>query len=542
MPLLLTTALAQPIMDDAGKPFEGKPGALSGLVITIDPGHGGSAHQSGYSGSARGVNSRLVEGDYNMLVAAGLRHYLSDSGATVHITRLDDRKVVPGMSNRDEELGARPALAATKASHLFLSIHHNSFNKAEVEGVVVMLWPTDSKGADQPLEREFARVLKQEVSRTVPSSTDRSFIIDQHPLVSAQDVPSVIIEFGFLSNPGYDTWLSQRGNHRTEAIGAYNAVVRMWKENKDALIAERARLFPDAKPPREREWQRPTEERFDSGPVRDVAKDCWPFEEPPATKAEIESIISYYKLSALSDRTVFHLDINVDGDAQTGFILTGSASHRRNRLALEGILKLAGAKIAKYDVEQLPSKRLGERKFAVVQIPMALTWARPKEGETVQTQALLGERVYVLDVNEDASYHLISGSDSYLGWVRAEALRLMAEDEFAYWQDARTATFVRDTMADDYRIPLGASLPILEETPDAVTVLLPAITRGAGKSDRYTTARRNVRLQLAEKPGRLAAENVRSGEQRHGDFGGVTQSQQRRPRHRADEHHTAAYR
>lgn len=45
---------------------QGRP--LEGLIITIDPGHGGSAHQPGY-GSARGVNSRVIEGDLNMLVA-----------------------------------------------------------------------------------------------------------------------------------------------------------------------------------------------------------------------------------------------------------------------------------------------------------------------------------------------------------------------------------------------------------------------------------------------------------------------------------------
>jgi hypothetical protein len=104
---------------DAAQPFfpEGRP--LEGLIITLDPGHGGSAHQPGYSGSARGVNSGVVEGDLNMLVAGHLRHHLVNAGAKVYMTRWDDRKVTPGDSQRAEELGARTRVAVEGRSHLF---------------------------------------------------------------------------------------------------------------------------------------------------------------------------------------------------------------------------------------------------------------------------------------------------------------------------------------------------------------------------------------------------------------------------------------
>ena len=93
---LAVTALAlqaQPIEVDSEVPFIPEDRPLEGLVITLDAGHGGFSTQPGYSGSARGVESRVVEGDLNMLVAAQLRHHLIRGGATVHMTRWDDRKV-----------------------------------------------------------------------------------------------------------------------------------------------------------------------------------------------------------------------------------------------------------------------------------------------------------------------------------------------------------------------------------------------------------------------------------------------------------------
>ncbi len=110
--LWATAAAASiPIPDDYEPPYhpEGKP--LEGLVITVDPGHGGSSFSEGYHGSARGINSRVVEGDLNMLVSGLVYHHLKDAGAEVHLTRRDDRKVTLGDTGRAEELGARTDVA-----------------------------------------------------------------------------------------------------------------------------------------------------------------------------------------------------------------------------------------------------------------------------------------------------------------------------------------------------------------------------------------------------------------------------------------------
>jgi len=173
-------ALAQPVEVDAAQPFfpEGRP--LEGLIITLDPGHGGSAHQPGYSGSARGVNSGVVEGDLNMLVAGHLRHHLVNAGAKVYMTRWDDRKVTPGDSQRAEELGARTRVAVESRSHLFLSLHHNWAQRRSADGVMILIWPTDSAGkisrSNANLRKSFARKSKN-ASTTKSDSIPGSIII-----------------------------------------------------------------------------------------------------------------------------------------------------------------------------------------------------------------------------------------------------------------------------------------------------------------------------------------------------------------------------
>ncbi|MCC5875846.1 MAG: N-acetylmuramoyl-L-alanine amidase, partial [Candidatus Sumerlaeia bacterium] len=163
--LLGTAFAAIPIPDDYDPPFRPVDRPLEGLVITVDPGHGGSSFSQGYHGSARGVNSRVVEGDLNMRVSALLYHHLQDAGAQVHMTRLDDRKVTLGATGRAVELGARTQLAEETRSHLFLSIHHNSAARASAHGVVILIWPTDSEGNAQPLERAFADILREEIQK-----------------------------------------------------------------------------------------------------------------------------------------------------------------------------------------------------------------------------------------------------------------------------------------------------------------------------------------------------------------------------------------
>ncbi len=497
-------ALAQPIEVDSQPPFYPKGRPLEGLVITLDPGHGGSAHQEGYHGSARGTNSRIVEGDLNMLVAAEVRHYLMQAGATVYMTRWDDRKVTYGPSGRADELGARVQVAVDTRSHLFLAIHHNSTERRTADGVVVLIWPTDSNGNDQPLETAFADCLRDEVKKVVHQKEFFNHYLNEHPLVTDSDMPSAVIEFGFLSNPEFDAWVSQPGIHRTEALGVYNAVVCMWEKNRKALEAKRRELFPDAEnvpvPTPAPEFRPDTEARY-----ANVAKKIWPFDAPPVTADDLNRLIGFYKSMNLSDSTFFYLDAKAE-QAGEQWVLKGACNHPIVRTAIEGVLKAAGVSSVRNEIELLPSSRLGDNRFGVVQIPMAMTWAAPKEGASVQTQLLLGERVFLLDVSPDQQYLLLHGGDGYVGWVRREAIREMDDKEFEYWNTTPRALVTREFMADDFRIPTGARLPVLGvEGRTTATLRLPKGIRALDGAEELEIPVAMLLLPPETPPGRTAA-------------------------------------
>ena len=417
-----------------------------------------------------------------MLVAAEVRHYLMGAGATVHMTRWDDRKVAPITElERAQELSARTKIAEDTRSHLFVAIHHNASSRASADGVMILSWPTDSAGKDQPLERELADVLREEVEKWVHHSGKFDHMLSEHPLVAGTDIPSACVEFGFLTNPEFDTWVVQQGAHRAEARGLYEGVVRMWREHRNELETLRLKLYPDAKPmgtltvAADAQTEDTAEaDVAESKPISKILLGLWPFDHAPTNETEVNWLLQRYR-ATLDDSTFFHFVVTAKQEKGT-WVLRGATNAPALGSAAEKLLAAAGLRDVENRIETLPSKRLNGKRFGVVQIPMALTWGKPAEGHDAKTQLLLGERVFLLDQTPDAGYTLVQGGDGYCGWVRSEAVLSLDGAQFAMWSNARTATITRDYMVDDFRLPAGACLPVVGEWPAAggtVTLRLP---------------------------------------------------------------------
>jgi hypothetical protein len=417
------------------------------------------------------------------------------------MTRWDDRKVTLGDTRRAEELGARPALAEETESHIFLSLHHNAFREARPDRVVILIWPTDSRGEAQPLEVALADCLGDEVQRMVHHSTDFSHYIHEHPLVQDSNIPSAVVEFGFLTNPDFDAWVSQRGSHRAEAIGVYNAIVRMWTAHREALEAQRLALFPDA----ESQLGGNENIRLARPPIEALAERLWPHSRPPRTAEDALHLIDVYRSAVIDDRTFFLLDIDVERTRGT-WRLTGQVNHPTHRRSVAALLEAAGCTPIVNEIELLPSAALGSERYGVVQIPMALTYGEPRMGGWVQTQLLLGERVWLLDVSDDGEFLLHMAGDGYVGWVRREAIRRMDSQEFLDWQVADRAILTREVMIDALRLPTGAMLPLIDVDDDTALLRLPMGVRSTEGAEEVEVPLDALRLPPDENLGRRAAE------------------------------------
>ncbi len=153
---------------------------LANFKIVLDPGHGGK--ESGASGP-----TGYLEKDVNLVVSKLLRDELVKRGATVVMTREDDKEV---------SLVERQAIISQEEPAIALSIHHNSLpddGDAEKTKGFGTFWY-------QPQAHNLAIFLQNYVVKKL----DRPYygvFWNNLALTRPAAAPSVLLELGFMSNP-----------------------------------------------------------------------------------------------------------------------------------------------------------------------------------------------------------------------------------------------------------------------------------------------------------------------------------------------------
>lgn len=474
--LLWSVGGAAPLDIKGDLPFWPKGKPLAGLVITLDP--------------AGGMVTHDPDAEQNMLVAGELNHHLVGTGAEVHFTRFDGRGVTTDSVGSSRDAEVRRSVALNTKSHLMLTIDHSGTGP----GVIV------SGGSGSADAGALARAVNACLSEAVSKSS--ALRPSGEPSTSA---PLLVATVTFPSGKA-----AERGRHRNEARALFDGIVCAWKTQHIAMDATRMSAFPGLKPVAVAQDNQTTDAAKGGVPeaVRAVAKQLWPLESAPGTVEQAQWLLDSYKARMLDDRTFFYFDVRV---ARSGpaWVLSGGTNYPLLRNVAEGLLKSVGLQDVRNDIELLPGQKLGEKRFGAIQVPMALTWGKPTEGDDVQTQVLLGERVYLLDESKDGCYLLIQGGDGYCGWVRSEAVQRMDAKEFARGDAAPSVTLLADVIVDGIRLPAGATLPVLPgkaTESQSVALALPGSMRGAdGKASVEVSAASVRPLRAQEKSAGLAA-------------------------------------
>lgn len=221
-----------------------KPQKQSGKkpVIVIDAGHGGP--DSGAVG-ANGVNEKAV----TLAIAKELKKHLEETGNyKVHLTRDNDRFI---------KLQERVAIARRHNADLFISLHADSIDKPGVSGSSI--YTLSDKASDEQSEKLAARENKADLIAGIDLSTEdqdvANILVDlamrdtmnqsrflstqvtrnfsssgvrllEKPqrsagfaVLKAPDVPSVLIETGFMSNKS-ESRLLNSPEHRKKLASA----------------------------------------------------------------------------------------------------------------------------------------------------------------------------------------------------------------------------------------------------------------------------------------------------------------------------------
>jgi len=246
-------AVAQPDAAAATKPAP-VPSSDKRPVVVIDPGHGGEDNGT-QAGGGDIMEKNLVLG-----FGLALRDQIEKSGKyRVVMTRTDDTFI---------PLGDRVKIARSESAALFVSIHADALRRGEGDAQGATIYTLSDKATDSEAERladaenksdaiggvnlsdeptevadilidlvqretktfsnRFARVLMGEMKNTVR--------MHKHPLKSAgfrvlkaPDVPSVLVELGYVSNKGdlehlvSENWRNRTVGSMAQAIDAFLA-------------------------------------------------------------------------------------------------------------------------------------------------------------------------------------------------------------------------------------------------------------------------------------------------------------------------------
>ena len=203
------------------------PGPLSGWVILLDPGHGG------YDGGARAGTSGIWEKEITLAVSLAVEQSLTERGAQVVMTRREDVDLTSpdrpaSQTKKRQDMQARVDLALSCGANMVLSIHMNEYRDRRESGPQIFY----RQGCDSG--RLLAGAMQEALITHLEPKKERAALAGDYFILQL-DVPSVLIECGFISNAAEEKLLlsedyQQRlGEAIAEGVESYAALSQQVK-------------------------------------------------------------------------------------------------------------------------------------------------------------------------------------------------------------------------------------------------------------------------------------------------------------------------
>lgn len=181
---------SQRMQEEAAASSTSRPGALQGLRVAVDAGHGG------YDGGAVGRVSGVPEKGLNLDVALKVRRLLLDQGAEVIMTRTDDYALCdedPPIRKKLQDMQRRAAIITGGGADILLSIHMNEYAGRSESGPQLFY----REGC--PAGRLLAGAVQQAMNTALSPRREREALGGDYYILTL-GIPGVLVECGFLSN------------------------------------------------------------------------------------------------------------------------------------------------------------------------------------------------------------------------------------------------------------------------------------------------------------------------------------------------------
>ena len=170
-----------------------------------------------------------TEAETNLKVAIKLQNLLEQSGATVILTRSDENAIYLDSKTLKEkkisDIHNRVKMGNENQADIFVSIHLNKIPQNQYYG-----WQTFYKeGNEQSMK--LAKSIQTNLNESIQRENNRvAMKIDNIYIIKHVEIPTSIVECGFLSNPEEEKQLLDDNYQNRLAWGIYSGIINYFYE------------------------------------------------------------------------------------------------------------------------------------------------------------------------------------------------------------------------------------------------------------------------------------------------------------------------
>ncbi len=195
------------------------------VIIVIDCGHGG---EDGGAVSENGI----IEKDINLEIGLTLKTLFVQNGFKVVMIRETDKAIYSDSAKSLKEkkisdLHNRSDICNCSLENIYISIHQNKFEESKYKGSQVFYSSNtqESKLLAESIRSAIIGLLQKDNERQCKEATSDIYILDK------AQVPAVLVECGFLSNPEEERLLNKEHYRNQVAFSIYCGFLDFYNNN-----------------------------------------------------------------------------------------------------------------------------------------------------------------------------------------------------------------------------------------------------------------------------------------------------------------------
>ena len=196
---------------------------ISGKTIVVDAGHG-------VPDEGAEADDGTTEAETNLKIALKLQNLLEQSGCKVILTRSDENAIydIDSQTLRQKKISDirnRVKIGNESSADIFVSIHLNKIPQQQYDG-----WQT-FYNKNSEAGRKLATSIQNNLNEAIQKENKRvASKIENIYIINNVEIPTTIVECGFLSNPEEEKKLLDDSYQNRLAWGIYNGIINYFNE------------------------------------------------------------------------------------------------------------------------------------------------------------------------------------------------------------------------------------------------------------------------------------------------------------------------